>query len=151
MFKKQNFVIFASGIIIVLFFSFWQIHTFPQDVSGEVIIFTNSLRCLQWAHQNNQAPQECFKKGYSEWENRSLTDKNYEITALVLKWWSFFSSAFFNIFGYSILTIQLLCAAVGLVILFATYKLGKVFYSDEVGLIASIFLVTSAAYNIITR
>jgi hypothetical protein len=150
-FKKQNFVIFASGIIIVLFFSFWQIHTFPQDVSGEVIIFTNSLRCLQWAHQNNQAPQECFKKGYSEWENRSLTDKNYEITALVLKWWSFFSSAFFNIFGYSILTIQLLCAAVGLVILFATYKLGKVFYSDEVGLIASIFLVTSAAYHIITR
>lgn len=149
--KKANKAILILIIIVLLFFVFWKINEFPQDVNGEVIMMVNALRCLEWAHNENSAPQICFQKLYNQWETQGVSARNYEEAAFVHKLWLLMLAVILHIFGYSIFSITLASCLLSAITIFFTYKLGKLLYSHETGILAAIFLGTGIAYNMVVR
>ncbi len=148
---RHGRVLLIAGVLIVLFFTFWKLNVFPEDVNAEVIIPADVLRCLQGAHNQHVAPYNCFEGLRNFWDYREIFSTDFVNTAFVRKLWMFILSVMFNLCGYSIFTISLSSAFVSIAILFLTYALGKRLYSQEVGILAGIFLSTCTTYCMTVR
>lgn len=78
-----------------------------------------------------------------DWINLTIAEAPYDQKPPLLFWAGAFS---FQLFGFSIVAYKLAVILISLLGIFSTYKLGKLLYGKETGLLATAFWITSVAY-----